>query len=67
MAIASNAREAVKLWDTDGFLELITLEGNGSLFMNVAFSPDGNVVASSNWDGALHIWQVPTLDNITEF
>jgi len=64
LAIASNAREAVKLWDTDGFLELLTLEGRGSMFMSVAFSPDGNALASCNWDGLLHIWQVPLLNEI---
>ena len=66
MAIASNAREAVKLYDTDGFLELLTLEGKGSLFMSVGFSPDGNVLASCNWDGALHIWQVPPMHDISK-
>ena len=66
MAIASNAREAVKIWDTDNFLELLTLEGRGSLFMSVGFSPDGNTLASCNWDGLLHLWQVPTLADISK-
>ena len=65
LAIGSNAREAIKLWDTDGFRELLTLEGKGSLFMSVGFSPDGNALASCNWDGHLHIWQVPALDAIS--
>ncbi|MBC8347562.1 MAG: protein kinase [Verrucomicrobia bacterium] len=65
LAIASNAREAVKLWDTVGYRELLTLEGRGSLFMSAAFSPDGNTLASCNWNGLLHIWQVPALDEIS--
>lgn len=67
MAIASNAREAVKLWDTHGFHELLTLEGTGSLFMSVGFSPDGNSLAACNWDGLLHIWKVPALSEISSF
>jgi WD40 repeat protein len=67
LAIGSNAREAVKLWDTDGFQELLTLEGNGSMFMTTGFSPDGNVLGACNWDGLLHLWRVPALKDIVKF
>ncbi|HAV64463.1 MAG TPA: hypothetical protein DCY13_19105, partial [Verrucomicrobiales bacterium] len=59
IAIGSNAREAVKLWDARTFQELVTLEGEGSLFMSVAFSPDGNVLAACNGNGELHLWRAP--------
>jgi dipeptidyl aminopeptidase/acylaminoacyl peptidase len=39
LAIGSNAREAVKLWDVVSWQELLTLEGEGSLFYAVEFSP----------------------------
>lgn len=64
MAIGSNARQAVKLWDVESFSELLTLAGKGSLFRSVAFSPDGNVLASCNGNGRLHIWQAPELEDI---
>jgi WD40 repeat protein len=63
-AIGSNAREAVKLWDANTLLELLTLEGQGSFFGPVAFSPDGNLLAASNGQGLLHIWQAPALEEI---
>ena len=40
--------------------ELLTLEGEGSLFYRTAFSPDGNVLGSMNWSGVLHLWRAPS-------
>jgi WD40 repeat protein len=64
LAIGSNAREAVKLWDVATLQEMLTLEGQGSFFGRVAFSPDGNLLASSNGRGLLHIWKAPALEEI---
>jgi WD40 repeat protein len=64
LAIGSNAREAVKLWDVVSWQELLTLEGQGSLFYAVEFSPGGNFLGASNGQGLLHIWQAPTLEDI---
>jgi WD40 repeat protein len=52
--------ETVTLWDTDSHENLHVLEGPGSLFDALAFSPDGNVLAASNWRGVLHLWRAPT-------
>ena len=43
--------EIVALWDMESHEKLLALEGRGSLFDTVAFSPDGNVLAASNWRG----------------
>ena len=52
--------ETVTLWDTESHEKLIVLEGPGSLFDALAFSPDGNVLAASNWRGVLHLWPAPS-------
>jgi WD40 repeat protein len=64
LAVGSNAREAVKLWDVSGFQELLTLEGRGSLFSSIGFSPDGSALAASNGQGLVHIWQAPAFEDI---
>jgi WD40 repeat protein len=64
LAAGSNGKEAVKLWDVDSHLELLTLEGKGSLFWRTTFSPDGNILGSANSQGVLHLWRAPTWDQI---
>jgi WD40 repeat protein len=56
----SVASEAVKLWDVASCQELLTLEGQGSLFLPSAFSRDGNVIGSLNRRGDLHLWRAPS-------
>jgi WD40 repeat protein/serine/threonine protein kinase len=64
LAIGGNAREAVRLWDTSRFHPLLTLEGQGSFFAPTAFSPDGNILASSNMRGTLYLWRAPSMEDI---
>jgi len=60
IAAGSNGREAVKIWDADSHEDLLTLEGQGSLFSGISFSPDGNLIAACGWSGILHVWRAPT-------
>ena len=53
------SKEAIKLWDMESQQELLTLEGQGSLFDSSAFSPDGNLLGSRNRFGLLHVWRAP--------
>lgn len=66
MMIGGNGSEAIKLWDTESFEELVTLQAQGSVFQSSAFSPDGSVLASSNQQGILHLWRAPSLDEIQQ-
>jgi len=52
--------EKVKLWNTESYQELLTLEGQGSMFTRTAFSPDGNVLGSVSEEGFLHVWTAPS-------
>ena len=57
LAVGSDGREAIKLWDVDSHQELITLTGEGSGFQIVDFSPDSNLLGASNSKGILHVWR----------
>ena len=35
------------------------------MFNSTAFSPDGNVLASSNSEGILHVWRAPSFEDIS--
>jgi len=67
LAAGSNGKEAVKLWDVESHLELLTLEGKGSLFWRTIFSPDGNMLGSINSQGVLHLWRAPSMEQIAAF
>jgi len=64
LAIGSNGNEAIKLWDVKSSQELLTLPGQGSMFNATSFSPDGNVLASSNSRGLVHVWRAPSFEEI---
>jgi WD40 repeat protein len=64
LAIGSSGNEAIKLWDAEGLHELLTLPGEGSLFLSVAFSPDGDTLAAANAAGTLHVWRPPSAAEI---
>lgn len=67
IAIGSNGNEAVKLWDVESLQELLTLPARGSIFDQTAFSPDGNLLASRNMQGMLHIWRAPSFEEIQQW
>ncbi|MBI3468020.1 MAG: hypothetical protein HY000_33855 [Planctomycetes bacterium] len=51
----------VKLWDTHTRREIVTLDGHGDPIFALAFSPDGERLASGCSDGKARIWQVDSL------
>jgi WD40 repeat protein len=54
------SQEIVTLHDMESHEKLLSLEGRGSLFEALAFSPDGNVLAAWNRRGVLHLWRAPS-------
>ena len=64
LAAGGNGHEAVKLWVTAAWQEVLTLAGEGTLFHFVTFSPDGQTLMARNSQGLLHIWTAPSLETI---
>ena len=64
LAVGSDSKEAVKLWELESQHELLTLEGQGAIFHKTAFSPDGNIIGSMNGEGLLHLWRAPSWEEI---
>ncbi len=63
LAITSGGLEAVRLWDTESWEQVLTLEAQGSAFRQSAFSPDGNILGAKtywNFRGNLHLWRAPS-------
>jgi WD40 repeat protein len=60
----SSGSEAIKVWETQGYNELLTLEGDGSFFYNIHFSADGSFLGALNAQGKLHLWRAPTWEEI---
>ena len=58
------SQEIVTLHDMESHERLLSLEGPGSLFEELAFSPDGNVLAAGNRRGVLHFWRAPSWADI---
>jgi WD40 repeat protein len=66
LATGSAGREAIKLWNVETLEELLTLPCNGSMFGSTAFSPDGNILGSMNYQGVLHLWRAPSWEEIKQ-
>ena len=62
--LASGAKHNVILWDVATGRRLRTFHAHSDAVMGVAFSPDGNRLATVGNEGVLRIWDAATLDEI---
>jgi WD40 repeat protein len=53
-----SADNTVRIWNADNFGALKTLTGHTDWVYAVAFSPDGNLIASGAYNGEVKIWKV---------
>ena len=64
VATGGGPGEPVKIWDLATQQELMSLFVEGFYFRHVEFSPDGNSILAIGGSGALHLWRVPTFEEI---
>jgi WD40 repeat protein len=65
--LAGASRDAIKLWDTETGVEVLTLRGAPQRFHDppfnarVVFHPDGTRLAGTNWDESISVWDAPLI------
>ena len=62
LAVASSI--GIWLYDAQTGEELDLLTGHTDQVYSVAFSPDGNTLASGSWDNTIHLWNAHTGEHI---
>ncbi len=58
--LIENDEATIKLWDARTGKMLNSLSGHSSAIASVAFSPDGKILASGDWEGRIKLWGVRT-------
>ena len=52
------ADHIVHLWNADTLAAVRSLTGHSDWVYAIAFSPDGNLIASGSWNGEVKVWKV---------
>jgi len=60
LVTASSGGQAVQLWDTESWQDVLTIEGQGASHNSTAVSPDGNTIGTLDATGVLQIWRAPS-------
>jgi WD40 repeat protein/serine/threonine protein kinase len=65
--LAGISRDMVKMWEVETGQEVLTLRGAPQRYWDppfnprLAFSPDGTLLAGTNWNESISIWEAPPL------
>jgi len=58
--VSGSPSNAIKVWDADSGIGLMTLSGHEEFLTGLAFTPDGKRIVSSSNDRTLRIWDAST-------
>jgi WD40 repeat protein len=53
-----SADNTVRIWNADTLAAVRTLSGHTDWVYTIAFSADGNLIASGSWNGEVKVWKV---------
>jgi hypothetical protein len=56
--------EAVKIWETRDYHQLLTLQAEGTHLHNFGMSADGALLGALSARGTIHLWRAPTWKEI---
>ena len=59
--------QTVRLWDTGSGAQKQVLSGHTAIITSVAFSRDGKLVASGDYDGSIRLWNLGTGTTVRTF
>jgi Tol biopolymer transport system component len=60
IATGGTNENAVKVWDAESGASKLTLDGHGKGVLALAFSPDGQTLASGSYDYTVRLWNMKT-------
>jgi eukaryotic-like serine/threonine-protein kinase len=60
----ATAVDQVKLWNVATRQEVVTLRGHERNIFGALFSPNGNVLVTADYEGAVRLWSAPPLEAI---
>jgi len=58
------AKDKLAFWDYVSQRDLLSLRGQGSVVMRPEFSPDGNTLMATSWEGIVELWRAPSWEEI---
>ena len=62
-----NNNQTISLWNLARQERIATLKGHEYIIYQLAFSPDGTILASGDAGGIIHLWELPTGKHLTTF
>lgn len=60
MFLGGALKDKLAFWDFESQRELLSLRGHGSFVMRPEFSPDGNTLLATSWEGIVELWHAPS-------